>query len=1174
MRAVGPFSGTALDLSAGHDGLHLIFGPNEAGKTSALRAISHLLFGFPHLSSDNFVHPNDQLRVGGTLRHSDGEELEILRRRGRGNTLRAADDSSVVSDQWQRRFLGDLNQATFESLFGINHERLSQAGEEIRTGKGTLGELLFAAGAGLAGLRRAQQSLQQGLDDLYRPRAQNPRINKALTELENSQKELKRQQLTIEEWQQRDDAHRQALAEAERFKEQIRKDRIEHGRLTRIKSAIPLVARRRHVSSELKRLGDSVRLRDSFGVEFRAAQDKRTLAEHAAAKARGAIEEIKASLALLNPSRILLEAAGEIEALQERLGAFEKASRDRVNLEGLQQENEHQARRLLRELGRPTDLELAESLRLRADEPAIIRGLGQKFGELRGQADEARRTIARHDEQIRSREIELSELEQPTDIDALRRAVRQARKAGDLESRLSPAQDKLVRAQKNGATALAQLTGWNGTADELGRLAVPLGATLDQIETRFLELSRRRQALAEQVSKEKETIRERASSLHSLALQQDVPSEEAVLAARRRREDGWRLVQADWLEGARGGEDLVAFLAEFAPAGTLAEAYAQSVRHADAVADRLRREADRVARKAELQAALERDRANCAELEHDLELLDDRQTVLEEEWKALVAPLGVKAQRWTPNELRAWLRGREEVVKLLEKMEEARQEVEPLEAAVASHRAALEQALAPLCNRSMTGCLDLAESLEQAEKLIKRHDELVQKRAQLESTLAAGRAEHASARLSLKAAETELETWRADWSDKMERIGLESSAAPAQAELILTTIAGLFQELDSHREFQKRIQGIDRDAERFTEDVEALVARATPDLRSHLVAEQARELASRLRRAQADARQAAALLQQQEREENHLRRAEGQFEEARVCLERLCQEANCTEIDQLAEAEQRSQAGTRLEKDLAAAQEELMIATAGDDPARFIAEVERADSDALDASIKELETRIASLENEQRTVQETIGAAREALSRMNGSADAADMAENIQTLLARLQGDVSRFATLKLAAAVLHRGIERYREQNQGPILARSSELFAVLTGGSFTRLQIDDDGNGHSVIKGVRPGGLLVGVDGMSDGTHDQLYLALRLGSLETWLQSHEPVPFIVDDILLSFDDDRATAALHALAELSRKTQVLFFTHHHHLVELAGSKLPGDLVFIHELSRAAAKGA
>ena len=126
--------------------------------------------------------------------------------------------------------------------------------------------------------------------------------------------------------------------------------------------------------------------------------------------------------------------------------------------------------------------------------------------------------------------------------------------------------------------------------------------------------------------------------------------------------------------------------------------------------------------------------------------------------------------------------------------------------------------------------------------------------------------------------------------------------------------------------------------------------------------------------------------------------------------------------------------------------------------------------------------------------------------------------------------------------------------------------LFAGLTGGSFARLQIDDDGDGRSVLKGVRPDGRLVGVEGMSDGSHDQLYLALRLASLESWLQSHEPVPFVVDDILLNFDDVRATAALRALAELSRRTQVLFFTHHRHIIDLARTHLPREVVFVHEL--------
>ena len=116
-----------------------------------------------------------------------------------------------------------------------------------------------------------------------------------------------------------------------------------------------------------------------------------------------------------------------------------------------------------------------------------------------------------------------------------------------------------------------------------------MDATLDQFETRFLDLSRRRQTLSERVSSEKESIRERESSLHSVALQQDLPSEEAVLAARRRRDDGWQLVLAAWLGGAKGEEEPAAFLAEFAPSGTLAEAYAQSVKHADALADRLRK---------------------------------------------------------------------------------------------------------------------------------------------------------------------------------------------------------------------------------------------------------------------------------------------------------------------------------------------------------------------------------------------------------------------------------------------------------------------------------------------------------------------------------------------------------------------------------------------------------
>jgi uncharacterized protein YhaN len=308
-----------------------------------------------------------------------------------------------------------------------------------------------------------------------------------------------------------------------------------------------------------------------------------------------------------------------------------------------------------------------------------------------------------------------------------------------------------------------------------------------------------------------------------------------------------------------------------------------------------------------------------------------------------------------------------------------------------------------------------------------------------------------------------------------------------------------------------------------------------------------------------------ALAAQRDGEVLRLREAEHQRDAARVRLERLCREAGCESPGDLPEVERRSAERGRLEDALRDCEDQLLAQSGGAGVEPFAAEVEQADADELGPLIERLGHELDDLQKEWEIVNQTIGAERGALDAMDGDDEAAEAAETMQTTLARLQVDVGRYSTLRLAAAVLQRGIERYREKNQGPVLARASRLFADLTGGTFVRLQIDDDGSG-AVLKGVRADGRLVGVECMSDGAHDQLYLALRLASLESWLLVHEPIPFVVDDILLNFDDQRALAALRALAELSRRTQVLFFTHHAHLVDLARRSLPPDVLIIREL--------
>ena len=104
-------------------------------------------------------------------------------------------------------------------------------------------------------------------------------------------------------------------------------------------------------------------------------------------------------------------------------------------------------------------------------------------------------------------------------------------------------------------------------------------------------------------------------------------------------------------------------------------------------------------------------------------------------------------------------------------------------------------------------------------------------------------------------------------------------------------------------------------------------------------------------------------------------------------------------------------------------------------------------------------------------------------------------------------------------------------------------------------------------MLQAIRPGGTeAVGIEGLSLGTADQLYLALRLASLEVYLESHEPIPLVVDDILIQFDDHRATAALQVLADLSRRTQVVLFTHHEHVCQLAQACVDPERLIIHQL--------
>ena len=126
----------------------------------------------------------------------------------------------------------------------------------------------------------------------------------------------------------------------------------------------------------------------------------------------------------------------------------------------------------------------------------------------------------------------------------------------------------------------------------------------------------------------------------------------------------------------------------------------------------------------------------------------------------------------------------------------------------------------------------------------------------------------------------------------------------------------------------------------------------------------------------------------------------------------------------------------------------------------------------------------------------------------------------------------------------------------------RAAALFQVLTLGAYTQLHPSEE-RGRQVMVARRANGEAVGVGGMSTGTRDQLYLALRLAYLEDFARHNEPAPFIGDDIFQTFDDQRTQAGLRVLAATSGSVQPILFTHHRSVVDAGLHALGTDLDLI-----------
>lgn len=1160
LKAFGPFTDRRLEFNSNGPGLHVIFGPNEAGKSSSLRGLKALLYGFHPQTPDNFLHSYDQLLVGGRLENSNGQELIFQRRKKRVNDL-IDENGAPLDTNILASFLHGVEAEIFESLYGIDHDRLVQGGREILAQQGEVGKSLFAAGAGISSLRAVIEQLEQESAELFKARGSNPKINRAIKRYKELQREIKETSLAPKEWKQLKRNLEDLEAERSALEKERSKTNQELRRLERLRQAMPELASLKQRREKLADLGNVVILPPDI-------QKKQQQIEHAIYKAESQLQQnierlqlVEGKLKAISINKALLEQSNLIDDLHQRLGEYRKGQQDRPQLNGMRINLRRQAASLLSQVRQDLELKDVEKLRPVLAKKRTIQGLGSQYEALYQNLTQSKKRNLGAEKDLEEAEKELSATPAIQETHELSLIVKLGQRAGDIDAKIAKASGDIEQGRTECQADLKRTGLWSGKLSALTELSLPLAQTIQQFEIKFQQLEEDKRALAKERKNTASLLHSAETELKKIHYSGEVPSEHDLRTTREKRDAGWLLLRRQWLQGENVAEESRIF----DPRKNLHDAYEGLVNQADTTADRLRNEADRVANSAHFKAQVEQLRGVLTECRTVEEQLAERQSDLLHEWNKAWKPADITPL--SPNEMGGWLTAIERLRYRIESIASKEKEVNSDRNQRQELIQKLLHALAGMGIKEAPTSDKLGPILVFAETIIEKNGAQQNAKNLLLEAQKKAQKSAAKAAEEQREAQEAFESWKKQWHNVISEFGMKGEVSPSEVLDFLETLQDCFNKEKEATDLQKRIDGIDRDAESLEAEVKTVLQNAaipTLDLPLEQVILKLRTL---LKQEQAD----KSLLEQLTVESESLQAdssiAKKNLLDAKKQMAELLNTAGCSSADALGPVIDRFLQYQNLREKISSTEETLVRIGEGTTIEELTAQAERLNADELLIQIESLQQDIETrIHPEITEVSQKVGEIYNKLSTMDGSSKAADASERLQQELAKIRRLAERYTRVKLASKILQQEIERYREQHQDPVLKLASKYFTELTLNSFSGLRADVNDRGEPVLEGIRPDGKWASVNGMSDGTRDQLYLSLRLATLEWRMETSEPMPFIVDDILINFDDERSRATLKTLARFSKKNQVILFTHHRQLVDDAATVGETEEVVVHML--------
>lgn len=1164
----GHFTQRSLELPADTSDFHIIFGPNEAGKSTALSGIEDLLFGIHGQTPYGFLHDYGSMRIGAVLENGT-DVLEVLRRKGNRDTLLRPEGLPFPGGEVVLRpYLAGADRAFFERMFSLDHTRLEAGGREILEAKGDVGQMLFSAGAGIGGLRERLNQLSDEADNLWSPgrRARHRKFSIAEEKLHAAQQEQQVQTLSAAKWRELKDSYEKAEEAYGNIDKAISDATTSRNRLSRIRRVFRDVRRKQELDGLLEELGDVIALPEGAARLVTESERKGTETAARIGTLTEQLRRAEEALEKLTYDATIIQRTADVRQACERRIEIRAEKADLPKREAELHAAESKLKGDAAELGwrDGNSAALIERIPPRP-KVSVVRSLLNQKGKLESDVSGKARLLEEAREEHAGLKDELAKAGQPVDASRMAIVLRSVREQGDIAGRVRSAAEGLKSARSRVARRLGALDPGVGDEAALTGMSVPPRAKVQAQRAKQDDWRRRLTETQQRVAAVQRVLDGAVAALEQVIRDEQVVTAEELTGARGRRDTVWQLVSLKHIKEQPIPSELAAQYKN--EIKDLAAAFESAVVTADELADRRFDRAEAAGRIAEIKRKIDEEETLLRQVQENEKKLVEEDEQLRAGWVALWT--GAPFEPEAPETMLEWLENHEEVLEAIEARDEADS---ALEAVRGEERAARQQLIDELTalgvDVGMLASDGLNIVIERAAEELRVREAEADWKSQLDKDVAEAGKLVVRRQRDLESAKNALAEWQKKWTVALCDLGLAVDTAADAVDAQIGIIDQMRETADRMNSLRHdRIEKIQRDVADFESVSSQLVQVVAPDLADKAADDAVAALETRLN----EARRVQGLREKQEENVQGLKEQiatlEGQRRELAASISHLKQTAGVDDNDKLKAAIERSDN----QRAILDERQKIIMKLQEDGDGKTVEELE-AEGEGL--AIDEVAAREESLQAELEGLRGQLGQAgdvrlqaRQAYQAIGGDDAAAQAAAAREEALTEMGDVAQRYVRVKTSAILLKWAIDRYRREKQAPLLKRAGELFQDMTDGSFTGLRVEFDEQDNAYLNGVRRNEGVVPVSGMSTGTTDQLYLALRVASIEDYLERAQALPFVADDLFINFDDDRAAAGLRILGQLAKKTQVLFFTHHQHLVDIAKTTI-GSSVSCHSLKK------